>query len=250
MAFSGRPASDLLLFLRYEESFRPGGIGISGSNVHRFDRNSLITIETGVRWSPSGADRLDASVALAYTRWDNIQAAVIDISNQVVTANIGDGRIYTLDAKLAWRATDQLALEAAAVVNDSLVTDPRELSIINADRNGPLPNVARVNARLAATFQEYVPGLGDMRLSAAGRYVGRSRLGLGGVLAQEQGDWWDISVGASVQSGAHRFNLGISNLLDSVGNRFSFGSPFLIWKMRQITPLPPRTLRVGWEARF
>ena len=248
-SLSASPASGLFLFLRYEESFRPGGIGLVGSAVRRFDRDSLATVEAGARLTPPGGN-IDASILLAFTRWHDIQAAIIDISSQVITANIGDGRIFTIDAKLDWKLTGNVTLEAAAIINDSLVTDPRELSIGNSEHKGPLPNVARVNGRFSATYEAEVPGLGELQLSAAARYVGRSRLGIAGVLAREQGDWFDLSVGARLESGGHRFSLGVSNLFDNVGNRFAFGSPYLLWQAGQITPLRPRTLRIGWQVRF
>jgi hypothetical protein len=45
-------------------------------------------------------------------------------------------------------------------------------------------------------------------------------------------------------------SLIISNLADERGNRFAFGSPFVLIEQRQITPLRPRSLRLGWGVRF
>ena len=38
--------------------------------------------------------------------------------------------------------------------------------------------------------------------------------------------------------------------LDSQGNRFALGSPFLIRDRNQITPLQPRTVRLGFDMTF
>jgi hypothetical protein len=44
-------------------------------------------------------------------------------------------------------------------------------------------------------------------------------------------------------------SLAVTNLSDSVGNRFALGTPFTIGR-DQITPLRPRTFRLGFDAAF
>jgi hypothetical protein len=41
----------------------------------------------------------------------------------------------------------------------------------------------------------------------------------------------------------------VSNLFDAVGNRFALGTPFAVGN-NQITPLRPRTIRIGIERAF
>ena len=43
--------------------------------------------------------------------------------------------------------------------------------------------------------------------------------------------------------------LGVTNLADTVGNRFALGTPFRVGR-GQITPLRPRTVRLGLDAAF
>jgi len=43
--------------------------------------------------------------------------------------------------------------------------------------------------------------------------------------------------------------IGLSNLFDTVGNRFALGTPFAR-DFRQVTPLRPRTIRVGLDRAF
>jgi hypothetical protein len=69
-------------------------------------------------------------------------------------------------------------------------------------------------------------------------------------LGDTQGPSSDISIGARGDWKDHAFKLGISNLLDTRGNQFAIGSPFLVSELRQITPPRPRTIRIGWETRF
>ena len=63
----------------------------------------------------------------------------------------------------------------------------------------------------------------------------------------------NISTSASaprIDRGPHTLSLSVTNLLDEEGNRFAVGSPFTLLDQRQITPLRPRTLRLGWQTRF
>ena len=46
------------------------------------------------------------------------------------------------------------------------------------------------------------------------------------------------------------FSLSLTNLLDTRGNRFALGSPFLIRTQDQITPLQPRSVRLGFDLAF
>jgi hypothetical protein len=149
---------------------------------------------------------------------------------------------------LGWRPIDGLNLELSGIANDSLVDNP--LPSFDIVGKFTLPNVADFSGRFAA---DYSTDLGDdigLRLNAAVRYVGKSRLGVGVILGEEQGDWLDVSVGARVDRGAHSLSVTITNLLDEVGNRFAMGTPFTLVENPQITPLRPRTLRLGWQARF
>ena len=88
-----------------------------------------------------------------------------------------------------------------------------------------------------------------LHLSGAARYVGKSRLGVGPVLGQTQGDYVDTSLAASLRRGAVQYSLSLTNLLDSNGNRFSLGTPFDL-NTDYYTPLRPRTVRLGVDFAF
>ena len=45
-------------------------------------------------------------------------------------------------------------------------------------------------------------------------------------------------------------SLGVTNIADVHGNRFSYGNPFGVISGNQITPLQPRTLHLEVDARF
>ena len=237
---------DLFLFARYQQGYRPGGIAITGVGISRFRRDDVVAFEAGARYGRGGG-ALDAALAFAYTRWSDMQADIFDFAARPMTANIGDGRIYTIDLRFGWRPLPRLSLQAGAVFNDSRVTNPEAGVVLAPD--SPLPNVARLNASFAASYEASLGGF-DLRLFAEGRYVGRSRLGAGALFSVEHGDWFDLGLGGRAESGRHAFTLSLTNLLDRTGNRFAFGSPHTIGDQPQITPLRPRTLRVGWDYRF
>jgi outer membrane receptor protein involved in Fe transport len=243
-----RPASDLFGYVRYQEGFRPGGLAATPLTVQRFRNDRVKTLETGLRYGLPGEAAWDASLAFAWTRWDDIQADIVDLAGFPTTANIGDGRIYSIDARIGWRPLTGLSLEAAGLFNDSLVTNPLP-SIVIAPRS-TLPNVARWNARLSAEYQHEIGAGAMFRIGGAGRYVGKSKLGIGAVLGEPQGNWFDLNLRARLELDRHAFTLDVTNLLDQAGNRFALGSPFTLIEHPQVTPLVPRTLRLGYELRF
>jgi iron complex outermembrane recepter protein len=245
---SVRPSEAVLVYLRYQEGFRPGGLSATSISVERFESDHVRTMEGGMRYGLPGENAFDASLSLAYTRWSDIQADTVDFSGFPRTTNIGNGRIYSIDARIGWRPLPGLSLEAAGLFNDSLVTNPLP-NIILTPRS-PLPNVAKWNGRVSAEYRHDLSNAALLRVGVAGRYVGKSRLGIGPVLGQNQGNWFDLTLNARIEFDRHAFTFGITNLLDQAGNRFALGSPFTIVERPQVTPLVPRTVRVGCEIRF
>lgn len=246
LSWIARP--NLLLYARYQEGFRPGGLAVSDSFIYRFRNDHLATLEAGLRFGRPRADPWDLSIAGAYTRWTDIQADTIGMSGFPTTANIGDGRILTLEARLRWRPLPGLHVEAAAIANDSRVVNP--VPGIDIVSGFPLPNVADLSARFGAEYRTILaPGL-SLRLNGAVRYVGNSVLGVGPILGQPQGDLFDVGLGARLDHGRHGFSLTVTNLFDETGNRFAMGSPFTLIENPQVTPLRPRSVRLGWQIAF
>lgn len=248
VGLSWTPRPNLLVYARYQEGFRPGGLSVSDFFVQRFRNDQLSTLEAGLRYGRPGAGTWDFSAAAAFTRWSDIQADTIDVVGFPTTANIGDGRILTLEARVGWRPLPGLGFEAAAIANDSRVTNP--FPGIDIVSGFPLPNVADFSARFAAHYQaRLAPGYG-LRLNGTLRYTGSSVLGVGPVLGSPQGEVLEIGVGARLEHGPHAFTLAVNNLLDEAGNRFAMGSPFTLYQKPQVTPLRPRSLRIGWQIQF
>lgn len=252
------------LFLRYQQGFRPGGIAIDGDDVRRFRDDRVSTIEAGIRTGRPRRDRIDLALTVAHTSWRDIQADFIDPAGLPSTANVGDGRLWTIEAAAGAAPFSGARVEAAATFNDSVIDEP-SASLVRTLSQGlvadaaaaraevlarlrQIPNIARVTARLGASFDGAIAARA-LKVDGWLRYVGKSRLGVGPVLGQSQGDYVDSGVSARVALGSIGVSVGVANLLDARGNRFALGTPFATGH-DQVTPLRPRTVRLGVDAAF
>lgn len=249
------------LFLRYQQGFRPGGLTIEGPLVRRFRNDRVATIEAGLRTGRPGRDRFDGSLTLAHTSWRDIQADFIDATGLPSTANIGDGQLWTIEALAGFRLADGLRVEGAVSYNDSRIDEPSSAQAFAlmdgqaADRAtilarlSQIPNIARFTGRVGAAYRRVLAGGRDLRVDGWLRYVGSSRLGVGPILGERQGSYLDSGVTARLGLGRYGVTAGITNLADVRGNRFALGTPFTTGR-DQVTPLRPRTLRIGLDAAF
>jgi outer membrane receptor protein involved in Fe transport len=234
------------LYMRYQESFRPGGLAIEGDFVRRFRSDHAATFEFGARHGKPGISPFELAASVSYTRWNDIQADFIDFSGLPSTANIGDGRVWTASLSSEVAVSRALRLEGGLTVNDSHVDEP----IVPAfARTTQVPNIAAFAGRLGFDYDRPVGD--DLDLTAKGwlSYVGRSRLGIGPELGEPQGDYLDSGLAVRVGRDAYGVSLTLTNIADTKGNRFALGTPFAVGR-DQITPLQPRTLRLGFDAAF
>ncbi len=237
------------LYGRYQQGFRPGGLAIESDFVRRFENDRVRTLESGVRYGLAGIDSAYLSASVSHTIWQDIQADFIDATGLPSTANIGDGRIWTFSAAGGWKPVAGLTLDAGFTYNDSRVTEPSPALFVALARMSQVPNIARYAGRLGADYRRDVGRDLELRVYGWARYVGRSRLGVGPVLGEEQGDYLDTALTARVGRASLGVTLGVTNLTDSVGNRFALGTPFQVGS-GQITPQRPRTARIGLDAAF
>ncbi|MFC3098978.1 TonB-dependent receptor [Alteraurantiacibacter palmitatis] len=249
------PAASLLarvtpatqLYLRYQQGFRPGGLAIEGPLVRRFENDRNSTFELGVRHGTPGSSPFEMAASLSYTTWRDIQADFIDAGGFPSTANIGDGEVWTASFSAGWRITRALRVDAGITYNDSRVDQPRpEFSTL---RLTEVPNVARVAGRVGVEYAQPLDNGWDIAARGWAGYVGKSRLGIGPELGDPQGNYLDSGLTVRLGRPDLGVTLGVTNLADEVGNRFALGTPFATGR-DQITPLRPRTVRLGLDARF
>jgi outer membrane receptor protein involved in Fe transport len=259
IALVATPAPGLTAYVRYQQGFRPGGLAIDSGFVRRFRNDRVATTEGGLRYGAPGRDRFDFAASLSHTMWRDIQADFLDGSGLPSTDNIGDGRIWSFTASGGWSPVPGLRFDASFAINHGRVIKPSEsyrVAIAASSAQFPalgamnrIPNVASFTGRLGFDWQRPLTDKLQLRLNGWGRYVGRSRLGVGPVLGESQGDYADSALTLRVGTPALGVTLGLTNLSDSVGNRFALGTPFTIGR-DQITPMRPRTLRLGFDANF
>ncbi len=258
-------------YLRYQEGFRPGGLAVESNFVRQFRSDHARTIELGGGWGQPGRGDFDLSASLSYTRWRDIQADFIDAGGLPSTANIGDGRIWAASLSGSVRLAQGLRFEAGATLNDSEVREPvffapTAVSLAGFDRVAPpdailgasflaaprlsrIPNIARFSGRAGLQWRRDFAGGTALEADGWISYIGTSRLGIGPELGELQGDYLDS--GAIIRWGRDNagLTLSVTNIAGQEGNRFALGTPFATGRA-QITPLQPRTIRIGFDTRF
>lgn len=256
------------LYLRYQEGFRPGGLAIAGDVVTRFRNDHISTFEFGGRHGQPGLDPFEFSANVSFTKWRDIQADFIDNAGLPSTANIGNGRIWSASIAGSAEVAPGLRIDAGLTYNDSKVDEPSSFFTDFPITSGPLvgpqpafgteliqgrasqiPNIASFAGRIGFEYRRPVGDDLDLRARGWAHYVGKSRLGVGPELGEEQGDYLDTGITIRVGRQNMGLTLGLTNLTDEKGNRFALGTPFAIGR-NQITPLRPRTLRIGLDASF
>lgn len=248
-SLSWRPAEGVAAFVRYQQGFRPGGIAIRQDFIQRFQGDRVATTEIGGRLARR---RFDMALTLSHTRWRNVQADLIDGFGFPTTANIGDGRIRSLGWSGKWRPLGGVELDAALYINDSHITPA--YSVLTAATGTidqtRLPNVADRSGRIGMVYSQQLRSGQRLDLNVFARYIGRSTLGIGTILGRPQGDYLDTGLDVRLGNDRRGISLTATNLLDSRGNRFALGSPFLVREQNQITPLQPRSIRLGVDVSF
>ncbi|WP_083671967.1 TonB-dependent receptor domain-containing protein [Sphingomonas montana] len=246
------PVADVALFARYQQGFRPGGLSIETDRVRRFRNDRVTTGEAGVRYGQPGRGRFDAALSLSHSRWRNIQADFMDGDGLPSTANIGNGVITSVSLTAAVRPVAGLSFDLGAVFNRSRVTElsPELLAASATERLGRIPNVARHAVRLGADYVAALAPDTALRLSGWANYVGPSRLGIGPVLGERQGDYVDTGLVARLGDARRGLSITVTNLLDDVGNRFALGTPFVTGRNGYLTPMRPQTVRVGLDIAY
>ena len=242
------PLSGLTAYLRYQEGFRPGGLIVREEVTQELEPDHIAAWEAGLRFGQRPGSTVSGALALSYSRWTDVQADTIDTVGLPSTLNIGDGDIVSFDGQVAWRALPGVEFSLAGTWNRSRVTNPDPGIIIV--HKAPLPNVPNVKLRAGFDLRHKLGNFGDLQLSGWANYVGKSTLGIGPILGREQGEFLDAGLEARLGRPNRFIFLRATNLFDSIGNRFALGSVFSLVFEDQVTPLRPRTLRLGVHTSF
>ncbi|MBV8686391.1 MAG: TonB-dependent receptor [Alphaproteobacteria bacterium] len=250
LALSWRLPGRFLLYARYQDAYRAGGLAVAPAGpqaARRFKPDELGSAEAGLRYG-APTSPFSADLAVSYTKWTDIQADLIDRNGLPFTTNIGSGRVYALEGHAAWRPAPWIALDAAAFLADSALRSSAA-PVVAADERS-LPDIAEAGGRAGVRLERRLGPSARIGLDASVRYVGRSRLAVGAPLDIPQGDYVVGDVGARLGLGRFGIALDVENATDARGNRFSYGNPFTVADRTQSTPLRPRTIRLGLDLAF
>ncbi|MDR7156711.1 outer membrane receptor protein involved in Fe transport [Sphingobium xenophagum] len=250
-ALAWKPWKAAIGYLRYQEGFRPGAEQLTGSGdqaeVSRFQPDAVRTAEIGMRFGTDDGSRLSGGLSYAYSQWSRVQADLVTNSGFPYIANLGSAKVHYVSASLGWKATSELSFDLSGFYTASHLDGPTSGSGTDVERN--LPNVADSGSRLTGSFKRRI-GNAKITLDGSVGYIGTSYLGVGAPFDISQGDYFDTAMGARAEFSRWGVSFDIDNLLDSRANRFSYGNPFSVADGNQRTPLRPRTIRIGIDARF
>jgi len=237
-----------LVYARFSGGYRPGGQTASDM-IERFDADRMTTIETGVRLLPHGAQRISAQLSAASSDWRHIQADVLTASGLPITRNIGDGVVRSLTASAEWKPNDALRARIAGTLAQGSVRG-FDMAVGHITRT-PLPNIARDTVAASVDYGHAIDARHRVTLGLSVNHVGPSVLGSGHELSRiRQGGYWLLASGTDLLFGRDSVSIDIDNLLDSAANSFAFGVPSFSFGSDQLTPLRPRTVRLGLHHRF
>jgi iron complex outermembrane receptor protein len=242
----------LLIFGRYEQGSRSGGLAVSPlgdqTTSRRFQDDTLEAVELGFRAGDSETRRPWLNATLSYARWKNIQADLIDGAGLIYTTNLGNGYILGVEAQGGISPLAGIVLDGAIFMNSSALSEP--VAEFNTARDRDLPDVPATGARVTAVYSIALPGDRLVRLTGTMRYVGPSKLGIGMPFALTQGRYLASSISLGYSSGRIAVSLSIDNVGNVRGNRFAFGNPFGFSTDNQQTPLRPRSFRLAVSKAF
>lgn len=242
-----RPFQTLKIFARYQMGYRAGGLSVVGNEAQRFKSDELATIEGGVRIG-SEAKRFSGSFSVSKAIWKHIQSDLIGADGLPTTTNIGNGRVYGLEATVSWRLVAGLEVQGAIFLNESSLFSPAPG--FTGTKDASLPNIADCGIYGKLQYALTLPHGDHLTLRADARYTGRSKLGVGPTFALPQGKYVNMSAGAALSMGRVTLTADLTNLLNAGANIFAFGNPFGFSSGQQITPLRPRSVRFGVELGF
>lgn len=250
LAISFRLTPRLAAFAQYQQGFRTGGLAVASGigRVASYDDDKIYVGEAGLRLVRHGETGLAAVAAASYAFWYDIQADLVSIDGFPYTANVGDGRIIAFEGTVDWVPIVGLRLTGGLFVNKSRLVDPAPDFLASGKR--PLPDTPPVSATAAIGWTHRISHALGLRIEGNARYVGSSRLGVGPVLDLPYGDYLETGLATTLQLTHFDVTLSIDNALDARRNRFAIGNPFGVALRDEVTPLRPRTVRLGVKARF
>lgn len=234
------------VFARAEQAVRPAGVNEANGAFQRYNGDRVTLVEVGAR-SRQWRDDLSGEISIGWVDWRDVQADIVTPGGDLVTDNVGDGRIRFISIRGSWTPTAMLDVSGGVFLNHSELTQTR-FSVIGGGTTD-IPNVAPFGAQLSIDHDAGQLGQWPLRVGADFRYVGQSRIGVGPMLDVPQGGYLRSELTARLGDDRRAAILRISNPLNEDGVRYGIGSPYQL-ATPQAVPVRPLTVRLSFEAAF
>ena len=240
-----------LFYVQAGQGYRTGGFNTTGRINQQFNApatgnqpnrqyrpDTVWSFEAGAKLAFEER-RFELRTALFYTDWRDVQSDQFLTSGLPYTANVGRAVNTGFEGEGAYRVDRALSLRANLLLAGPqlIERDPTYPSRPNAS----LPAVPRYSASLIADWRREV-GLGLTGV-LYGRlaYVGPSIVTFQEQPSSEMGNYVTARLSAGLETSGWRLTAYIDNPANTRGETFAFGDPFTQGRVRQSTPLRPRT---------
>lgn len=249
LALSWLVRPDTTIFGRLQSGFRTGGLAVAPGigRVSDFESDTVRMAELGFRRLRHGATGVSLSSSVSLTHWNDIQADLITRRGAPSTVNLGDARILAWEGSAEWSPVPDLTAKGSFLLSRNRVTG--SMARLSQRHNRRLPDTPLFSAsgELGYRWRE---GPGQPSVRVTGSYIGRSVLGTGDLFDISQGRYLLLGATAGADWQGYHWSLSAENLGNARANRFSFGNPFTLATREQITPLRPRSVRLGVSTRW
>jgi len=250
---------DILIYGQLSEGYRVGGINLSApavrdgggsgddeGNAISFPSDTLLNFELGVKSRFFGR-RLIINAAAYYILWNKIQSDQLRPDGFRFVLTAGDARITGLELDVRFRQSRHLTVRGNLSWNASRLTKINPALGTKVDNR--LPNVPLFSAGLSMQYAMRLADGFDGSLSADYAYVGASSLLFDKNNSPRMGGYSLANIRFGLRHGSWRATVSVENIGNAQADSFSFGNPFSLNTIRQVTPLRPRTIGVslGWS---
>jgi outer membrane receptor protein involved in Fe transport len=254
LVLSWQASPRLLAYVQAAQGYRVGGFNTSGrlnqpfsasisgrQPDRQFRPDELWSFEVGAKASLA-AERLQLRTALFYADWASIQSDQFLVSGLPYTANVGRGVNTGLELEAGYRATPALTLRLNFLANGPQLT--RRDPTYPARRNASLPAVPGFSGAFTVDYRRPIgAGLTAILHGRVG-YVGRSILTFQEQAASAMGSYFTGRLSGGIETRRWRLTAFVDNPANGEGDTFAFGDPFTQGRVRQFTPMRPRTVGV------
>jgi outer membrane receptor protein involved in Fe transport len=247
-----------LFYAQAAQGYRTGGFNTTGRIAQQFNASrtgnqpnrqyrpdTVWSFEAGSKMSFEDR-RWELRLAAFYTDWRDVQSDQFLNSGLPYTANVGRAVNTGFEGEVAYRLGSSLTLRANALIAGPQLTE-RDRTY-PARPNASLPAVPRYSAAVSGEWRpELRPGLTGVFYGRLG-YVGASILTYQEQAASQMGNYVTARLAAGVETRRWRLTAYVDNPADAEGDTFAFGDPFTQGRVRQSTPLRPRTFGLTLAA--